>query len=224
MAGACISQVTNYIPSHFSHSYDCSDFRLPFLDWYTEAMNKIEKVKGHLTTIHQHKMEVTKLCFRCGLVKQGILHDLSKYTPAELKTGFRYYQGFRSPIDAQKEQEGYSYSWLQHKGKNPHHWEFWLDNSPNGIIAQPMPFNYVAEMFCDRVAASMIYQKDQYRDDSALNYYLKGKDHMLIHEQTARDLEYLLHYLAEHGLDQTMDHLRRLLALYRKIGRSPIQK
>ena len=34
-----------------------------------------------------------------------------------------------------------------------------------------MPTNYVIEMFCDRVAASMIYQKDKYKDDSALIYY-----------------------------------------------------
>jgi len=27
------------------------------------------------------------LCFKCGLYKQGLLHDLSKYSPTELKTG-----------------------------------------------------------------------------------------------------------------------------------------
>lgn len=76
-------------------------------------------IKGHLHTINVHKALVMRLCFRCGLYRQGILHDLSKYSPLELKTGFRYYQGNRSPIDAQKEQEGYSFSWLHHKGRNP---------------------------------------------------------------------------------------------------------
>lgn len=190
---------------------------------YTRGMNRFEKAKGHLKTINQHKVKVTQLCFQCGLYKQGVLHDLSKYTPCELKTGFRYYQGFRSPIDAQKEKEGYSYSWLHHKGRNPHHWEFWIDHSPKGVIAQPMPFNYVAEMFCDRVAASMIYQKDKYSDASALNYYLRGKDHMLIHEQSRKELEYLLNDLADHGLEVSMNHLKKMLAQYRKTGKSPIQ-
>ena len=75
-------------------------------------MNTMQKTFGHLQTINQHKIKVTSLCFRCGLYKQGLLHDLSKYSPIELKTGFRYYQGYRSPIDAQKEAEGYSLSWL----------------------------------------------------------------------------------------------------------------
>ncbi len=112
-------------------------------------MYDLTKIKGHLSTINKHKAVVTWLCFRCGLYKQGLLHDLSKYTPTELKTGFKYYQGFRSPIDAQKEAEGCSMSWLHHKGRNPHHWEYWLDNAKTGVCAQPMPKRYVYEMFCD---------------------------------------------------------------------------
>ena len=37
------------------------------------------------------------LCFKCGLYKQGLLHDLSKYSPTELKTGAKYWVGTRSP-------------------------------------------------------------------------------------------------------------------------------
>ena len=66
----------------------------------------MNRVIGHLRTINRHKMKVTQLCFRCHLYKQGILHDLSKYSYIELKTGFHYYQGFRSPIDAEKEEKG----------------------------------------------------------------------------------------------------------------------
>ena len=172
-------------------------------------------IKGHLHTINVHKVLVMRLCFRCGLYRQGILHDLSKYSPLELKTGFRYYQGNRSPIDAQKEQEGYSFSWLHHKGRNPHHWEYWLDNGPQGVHPVKMERRYVAEMFCDRVAASMVYQKDTYTDSSALEYYRAGKDRIMIHPETARDLEYLLEYLADNGLDLTLDFIRRV---YRPAG------
>ena len=47
---------------------------------------------GHLKTITKHKIAVTKLCFRCGLYKQGLLHDLSKYSWVEFSAGARYYQ------------------------------------------------------------------------------------------------------------------------------------
>ena len=67
----------------------------------------MNKALSHLHTINKHKVKVTWLCFRCHLYKQGLLHDLSKYSYIELKTGFHYYQGFRSPIDAEKEEKEY---------------------------------------------------------------------------------------------------------------------
>lgn len=167
----------------------------------------MNKVIGHLKTINKHKYMVTKLCFRCHLYKQGILHDLRKYSICELKTGFKYYQGYRSPIDAQKEDIGHSLSWLHHKGRNKHHWEYWLDNGPNGIQPVKMPTNYVIEMFCDRVAASMIYQKEQYKDDSALIYYENGRNRIMIHPETDKLIHHLLQYLANNGLDKTVDYI-----------------
>lgn len=169
----------------------------------------MNKTIGHLKTINKHKIKVTQLCFRCHLFKQGLLHDLSKYSPCELKTGFKYFQGYRSPIDAQKEIEGYSLSWLHHKGRNKHHWEYWLDNGPNGIIPVKMPVNYVVEMFCDRVAASMIYQKDNYTDHSALDYYNQGRKRILIHPESDELIHYLLTYLSIYGLDKTIYFIRR---------------
>lgn len=171
-------------------------------------MTSLSKIKGHLKTINKHKAEVTKLCFRCHLYKQGFLHDLSKYSWTELKTGFQYYQGFRSPIDAQKEDIGYSLSWLHHKGRNKHHWEYWLDNGPHGVHPVRMPVNYVIEMFCDRVAASMIYQKEKYTDRSALDYYFQGRNRIMIHPDTDKLILHLLTTLADHGLDQTIDYIR----------------
>ena len=67
------------------------------------------------------------LCFKCGLYKQGLLHDLSKYSPTELKTGVKYWVGTRSPNSIERETIGYSTAWLHHKGRNKHHWEYWVD-------------------------------------------------------------------------------------------------
>ena len=70
-----------------------------------------------------------------------------------------------------------------------------------------MPINYVIEMFCDRVAASMIYQKDKYTDSSALEYYENGRGKILIHPETDALIHHLLRYLSEHGLDQTIHYI-----------------
>ena len=38
-------------------------------------------IKGHFETITRHKLLVMKYCFECGLYRQGLTHDLSKYSP-----------------------------------------------------------------------------------------------------------------------------------------------
>ena len=73
-----------------------------------------------------------KECFRVGLYRQGLLHDLSKYSWTEFRVGCRYYQGTRSPNNAEREDRGYSSAWLHHKGRNKHHYEYWLDYSLDG--------------------------------------------------------------------------------------------
>ena len=55
-------------------------------------------------------------CFRVGLYRQGICHDLSKYSWTEFWVGCRYYQGTRSPNNAEREDKGYSTAWLHHEG------------------------------------------------------------------------------------------------------------
>ena len=118
-----------------------------------------------------------KECFKVGLYRQGLLHDLSKYSPTEFLVGCRYYQGNRSPNNAEREATGYSKAWLHHKGRNKHHYEYWIDYSVDpgeGIIGLKMPLQYVVEMFMDRIAASKTYQGDAYRDSHPLEYYEKG--------------------------------------------------
>lgn len=47
-----------------------------------------------------------KGCFAVGLYKQGLTHDLSKYSPTEFLVGARYFQGDRSPNNAEREEKG----------------------------------------------------------------------------------------------------------------------
>ena len=171
----------------------------------------IKNFFGHLSTINEHRFLVMKHCFRVGLYKQGLTHDLSKYSPTEFIPGVKYFQGDRSPNNAQREHEGYSSAWLHHKGRNRHHYEYWIDYSSKKdtpeLVGMKMPLKYVIEMFCDRVAASMIYQKEKYTDSSALEYYENGRGKILIHPETDALIHHLLKYLSEHGLDQTIHYI-----------------
>jgi len=182
--------------------------------------NKItfSNFKGHLATISKHKFMVTKYCFKCGMIKQGLLHDLSKYSPVEFWSGVRYYQGFRSPIDAEKEDIGYSLGWLHHEGRNRHHWEYWIDKDyPNRkLIALKMPFNYLLESVVDRIVACKVYNKDNYQDDAAYNFFLKGRDRYFFNEETKRQLEYLLKYLADNGEEKALHYYKELYKSYKK--------
>ena len=62
-----------------------------------------------------------------------------------------------------------------------------------------MPVRYVVEMFLDRIAASKVYKGNRYKDSDPLEYYMKGKAGELMHPETRRLLEKLLHMLAEQG-------------------------
>ena len=124
----------------------------------------------HFKTITYHKYLVMRGCFKVGLYRQGIFHDLSKYSPTEFLVGAKYYQGNRSPNNAEREAIGYSSSWLHHKGRNKHHYEYWIDysskNISGGMAPAPMPNRYIVEMLMDRIAASKVYKKEAYTNRS----------------------------------------------------------
>ena len=172
----------------------------------------------HFRTITRHRHRVIAHCFRAGIGWQGLFHDLSKYTPTEFIPGARYYLGTRSPNDGERAAKGYSAAWLHHKGRNRHHFEYWTDYDPvtRTMKPVPMPLRYVAEMFCDRVAASKIYQGAQYTQEHPLAYYERGKATRRIHPDTAALLEEWLVMLAEQGEDATFAHIRTLVRQEKK--------
>lgn len=166
----------------------------------------------HFITITKHRHMVIYHCFKAGIGFQGLFHDLSKYSPSEFIPGAVYFQGTRSPNEGERETIGFSKAWMHHKGRNKHHFEYWTDYDHNTKKMQgmPMPDKYIKEMFCDRVAASKIYQGSNYSDDSSLKYFEWGKDRRatLIHEETSRKLEFLLKMLADKGEKETFKYIR----------------
>lgn len=174
------------------------------------------KAWKHFCTITRHKNLVMAGCFKVGLYRQGLLHDLSKYSPTEFLVGCRYYQGNMSPNNAERADKGYSSAWLHHKGRNKHHLEYWIDYDISrvgdkvhgGMAGMKMPIRYVVEMFIDRISASKNYQREKYTDQCPLAYFENGHDHYLIHKDTEALLQYLLTMLAKRGEKETLAFIK----------------
>lgn len=108
----------------------------------------------------KHKWFVLLASFKIGLpLWRAIVHDLSKFTLAELPHYARQFFGDKG------DPAGFAVAWLHHQNCNPHHWEYWItrsDHSHGGSKAEngclPMPSIYVKEMVTDWLGASMAYQ------------------------------------------------------------------
>lgn len=169
----------------------------------------MNKFFGHLRTVNKHRREVRKLCFKCGLYWQGLTHDLSKYSPVEFINGVKFFTGKGSPHMGERTKYGYSKAWLNHKGRNKHHAEYWQDIRPNGKTEPiDMPRKYIAEMICDRVAASKIYLKENYTNDAPWNYFDSHRDENQFSTNTRQDLVYFLQMLRDEGEEYLFEYLR----------------
>ena len=164
----------------------------------------------HFKTITHHKWLVLCGCFRVGLYWQGLIHDLSKYSPTEFLVGAKYYQGNRSPNAAEREDKGYSEAWMHHKGRNRHHYEYWTDMNRTTKLYEsvPMPRKYLAEQVMDRRAACIVYQGKDYTPGSALTYFMKSRERELMHPKTRREIEYILTMLRDKGEKDTFRYIK----------------
>lgn len=168
----------------------------------------------HFITITRHRHMVMRYCFKCGLIRQGLVHDLSKYGPTEFWRGAKYYAGgIKSPHPNERAKKGYSEAWMHHKGRNKHHVEYWFDfNIELKTYAPvPMPDRYIAESLCDRISASRNYNKKAYNDSFPLDYFQKENGGLIIHEQTKRKLLFLLTYLKDNGQKATFKYIKKHL-------------
>ena len=178
----------------------------------------MNRLWGHFKTITKHKIYVTVGCFRIGLYKQGLLHDLSKYSPVEFCAGVKYYQGYRSPINQEKEEKGYSLGWLHHKGRNKHHYEYWFDSkAPNQTPI--IPYKYAIEMVCDTFAAGMAYQGKNWTKEYQLSYWeSRERPGQYLNPKINDFLNRVYKDVAEKGLDEVINkkNLKKLYYEYTK--------
>ena len=169
----------------------------------------------HFKTVVRHKHYVFRECAACGIFWQGLAHDMSKFGLTEFASSARYFQGTRSPIEAEKEEIGYSKAWLHHKGHNKHHWEYWTDFADDGsIIANQMPIKYAIETVCDWVGAGKAYSKEEWTQQAPLIHYNKMRKGRYFHPSTEKILLECVNLIADQGLDAFHKYARQLLKNY----------
>lgn len=187
--------------------------------------NKLKSILKHFKTVCKHKYWVGYYCFKFGLFKQGILHDMSKFSPKEFIPSVKYYSGKRSPIDAEKEEKGYSLGWAHHHNKNPHHWLYWVDfDKENNVTPMRIPYKYAIEALADWLGASRTYVGKDNLFENVYRYYRKntrvGSDQN-IHPHTKQLWDTILVDFMIHGLDHTSSLIRS--GWYEQIYTNPIK-
>lgn len=170
---------------------------------------------GHIGTVIKHKKNVRRACFKMGLYMQGIFHDMSKFSPTEFIPSVKYYSGTFSPNATDRVLTGVSTSWLHHKGRNRHHYEYWTDYTPSNepyIVGCRMPLKYVAEMVADRYAACVAYNGKNYDKGDAWKYYSRNASHLIIDPDSRAVLEAALMIMRDQGEDEAFLFMKKLLA------------
>jgi hypothetical protein len=171
---------------------------------------------GHLHTVAVHKRYVRKACFKMGLYRQGIFHDMSKFSPTEFLPSVKYYDGTHSPTIEERKAKGYSACWIHHKGRNKHHYEYWTDYQvKKSPLLYPcrIPLRYVAEMVADRYAACVAYQGENYKQSSPWDYYEPSRQHIAMEPETKAVLEEVLLKMLTDGEEAAFDYMKSLLAV-----------
>jgi len=182
-----------------------------------EEKSFFERFFGHLGTVIKHKRNVRRACFKMGLIWQGIFHDMSKFSLVEFIPSVKYYSGTFSPNAAARVLTGVSNSWLHHKGRNKHHFEYWIDYSSREpyIVGCRMPLKYVAEMVADRYAACVAYNGKNYSRGDAWKYYERGASHLNIDDDTRAVLEAALIKMRDEGEEEAFRFMKKLLKITR---------
>lgn len=183
----------------------------------------IKNTIKHFNLITKHKWEVFKLCCKIGIPWRGLLHDLSKYSPTEFWESVKYYNGKKSPIIVCKEKNGYSKAWLHHKGRNKHHYEYWVDlEAPEKTPI--LPYKYAAEMICDKMAAGIIYSGQDWTPEYELNYYLnKEKGKILVNKKIEQFILEIFTQVKDNGIEKTYTK-QNIKQVYENIVNGSIDK
>ena len=179
------------------------------------SKNILKNMIKHIKLVSKHKWLVFKFSCKLGIPIRGILHDLSKFSIEEFLESIQYYDGKLSPITICKQDKGYSMSWLHHKGRNKHHYEYWLDFATLEI-APVIPYKYMAEMICDKLSASITYNGKDWTQSSEYEYWMKiERPLIIVNPKIDKFLTEVFIQVRDFGIDKTITK-QNIKSLYKK--------
>lgn len=166
-------------------------------------MSNWKKYRSHFLYTMEHKWYVFLECCKVGMPWRGLVHDLSKFRPKEFipyalfffdEDGNRRNPSHTSANDyTALNDEGLKSAWFWHQATNKHHWQFWITPKENGqCFPNRMPDKFIKEMCADMKGAAKAKGTG-----TALDYYSKNKDNMVLHEDTRTEVEKILGYNRE---------------------------
>lgn len=183
--------------------------------------NKItfKKTLGHFKTICIHKWWVFHYCCKLGIPWRGLVHDNSKFSPVEFWESVRYWDGKSSPIPKCKADIGYSKGWLHHKGRNTHHYEYWIDQLDLGGEPIQIPWKDLLELVADYLGAGRAYSgkssKNIFKEEAKWFANKIQTEKPKIHPLTRVAIGFLLDRFADHP--RYLHHFRRYRDKWRKM-------
>jgi hypothetical protein len=158
-------------------------------------MGNVLPILRYVAATVLHKAFVVRAGRRTGTpLLQLLLHDLSKFTPAELPHYARQFFGDRS------DPQGFARAWLHHQNHNRHHWEYWIARTSHINLGTPlsenipleMPERYVREMVADWMAASRLYIGAWPESVETWAWLKQARPRMRLHDATATLLDRVL--------------------------------
>ena len=188
-------------------------------------MNNMKAFFGHLKNILIHKWWVFYYACKFGIPWRGFMHDWSKFHPIEFFESVKYYQGDKSPIPICKKENGISYAWQHHKGHNPHHYEYWIDDfdGREKPTYHKIPYKYLMEMMADWFAAGRTYIGKNFTVQDEVTWWKSKRESIAIHPAT---LEWIDQFMKEIEFFSDLSFIKdpynqavlkfRLFDLYRK--------
>ena len=140
----------------------------------------IGNIFKHFKKICKHKYYVGKYCFKFGLYRQGITHDLSKFNPIEFWTSVKYYQGNRSPIEAEKEDKAYKTVY-----------EYYRDHIRISNEISEKIFHFQTRQLWDTILTDFV----KYGEETTINRIKRGVYEAIYNTITTEDGKFIIYDL-----------------------------
>ena len=102
---------------------------------------------------------------------------------------------------------------MHHKGRNPHHYEYWMDNFDQGGEPKEMPWRYKIEMICDYLAAGRAYMGKNFSYKAEYEWWKKKLESP--RRQHNSDKKFVTQVLAQLAYEEEMGGFKHATEIFK---------